>query len=264
MRSSSGPSNATGAPAGGPDPAPPPPTLVGVGVGPGDPGLVTARAVAVLRAAGRVFAPTTAVDAVGRAESIVRQASPEVRVERLVFAMGADGEDRQAGFRRAAEQVAAALAEHALVAVAVLGDPNIYSTFSSLAVEVQARRRDVKVETVPGIMAFQDLAARAGTVLLEGTERLSLVTALAGPAPLDDVIDDGDQAVVVYKGGRHLPAIARRLAKAGRLEGAVVGELLGLPGERVLPAVEAAALGPATYLATLIVPPVARRQGDSQ
>ncbi len=232
--------------------------LVGVGVGPGDPELVTARAARVLRSAGRVFAPTTAIDAVGRAESVVRQACPGLRVERLVFEMGADGDSRRAGYRRAAEQVAAACDASEVVAVAVLGDPNVYSTFSSLAEEVRDLRPGVQVETVPGIMAFQELAARAGTVLLDGTEQLTLVTALAGPAPLDGVVEDGERAVVVYKGGRHLPAIAERLAAAGRLDDAVVGELLGLPGERVLPAAEAAALGPAAYLATVIVPPVAR------
>jgi precorrin-2 methylase len=62
---------------------------------------------------------------------------------------------------------------------------------------------------------------------------------------------------VIYKGGRHLPAIAARLADAGRLDGAVVGELLGLPGERWGPAKEHADR-PASYLATVIVPPVGR------
>ncbi|MGH9280356.1 MAG: precorrin-2 C(20)-methyltransferase [Acidimicrobiales bacterium] len=234
--------------------------LIGVGVGPGDPELVTARATRVLRTAGRVFAPTTAIDAVGRAESIVRQACPGVRIDRLVFDMGAIGDERRAGYCRAADQVLDALGREEVVAVAVLGDPNVYSTFSGLAAEVRGRRPEVTVETVPGIMAFQELAARARTVLLDGTERLSLVTALDGPAAVDGPLAAADGAVVVYKGGRHLPAIADRLASTGRLDGAVVGELLGLPGERVLPAAEAAALGPAAYLATVIVPPVGRRR----
>ena len=117
--------------------------------------------------------------------------------------------------------------------------------------------RGVAIETVPGIMAFQELAARSGTVVLDGAERLHLVSAAGGPEVLDVPLADPDAAIVVYKGGRHLPALAERLEAAGRLEGSVFGELLGLPGERIAPLGEAAR-GPATYLASVLVPP--RRQ----
>jgi precorrin-2/cobalt-factor-2 C20-methyltransferase len=91
-------------------------------------------------------------------------------------------------------------------------------------------------------------------VLLDGVESLTLVTALAGPEPVTEALADPTRAVVVYKGGRHLPAIAKALADAGRLDGAILGELLGLPGERVAPVAEAVDQ-PASYLATVIVPP---------
>ncbi|HEX2273955.1 MAG TPA: precorrin-2 C(20)-methyltransferase [Acidimicrobiales bacterium] len=227
-----------------------------MGVGPGDAELVTLQAVRVLRRADRVFAPATALDAVGRAESIVRQVCPEVAVERLAFEMTA-GEARHAALAAAADRVAACLDAGEDVAFVTLGDPNVYSTFPALAAAVRERRPGTEVHTVPGITAFQALAARSGTVLLAGTERLSLVTALDGPASLDAVVDDPEAAVVVYKGGRHLPAVAKRLAEAGRLGGAVAGELLGLPGERVAPAADLAA-GPASYLVTVIVPPAGR------
>jgi precorrin-2/cobalt-factor-2 C20-methyltransferase len=64
--------------------------------------------------------------------------------------------------------------------------------------------------------------------------------------------------VVVYKGGRHVPALAAALKRAGRLDGAVLGELLGLPGQRVVPLAEVADQ-PASYLATVIVPPARDR-----
>jgi len=244
--------------------------------------LVTARAVRVLGEADRVFAPATALDAVGRAESIVRQACPDTAVERLAFEMSA-GTARDTALAAAADRVATCLDAGEDVAFVTLGDPNVYSTFSSLAEEVRARRPDVPIETVPGIMAFQDLAARSGTVLVDGqerlavdtvpgitafqdlasrsgtvlvtgTERLTLVTALDGPEALDAALVDPGGAVIVYKGGRHLPAVAEHLADAGRLDGAVAGELLGLPGQRIGPAADLAD-APASYLVTVIVPP---------
>lgn len=231
--------------------------LIGVGVGPGDPELVTAQARRVLREADRVFAPSTAPDAVGRAEAIVREAVPGVAVERVAFPMSGGTAARSAGHRAAAAAMAPHLDAGEAVAFATLGDPNVYSTFSSLVAEVRSLRPDQAVETVPGIMAFQVLAARSGTVLLDDSEELALVSAVDGPAQVHDALADPGRAVVVYKGGRHLPEIARRLAEVGRLEGAVVGELLGLPGERVAPVAEMAG-APAAYLATVIVPPAGR------
>jgi precorrin-2/cobalt-factor-2 C20-methyltransferase len=228
--------------------------LVGVGVGPGDPELLTVKALRALHQADRVFSPTMAVDSVGRAESIVREADPTIRVERLVFAIRRDEEARSQAHHRAAERIVECIDAGERVAFITLGDPNVYSTFHHLARLIVELRPDVPIETVPGIMAFQDLAARAGVVVLDGTERLQLVSAVDGPEAVDEALADDDAAVIVYKGGRHLPAIAERLQEKNRLDGAVFGELLGLPGERIGPVKEYADAA-AAYLATVIVPP---------
>jgi precorrin-2/cobalt-factor-2 C20-methyltransferase len=229
-------------------------SFIGVGVGPGDPGLVTLKAVSVLRAADRVFGPTIAPDAIGRAESIVRQVAPEVVVDRLVFAVQRDQAARDKANEEAAGLVCARLDSGEQVAFITLGDPNLYSTFHHLAALVLERRPATTIETVPGIMAFQDVAARAGIVLADGSERLQLVSAVEGPDVLDAPLADGNATLVVYKGGRHVRAIMDRLERAGRVEGAVLGELLGLPGQRV-GALKELAGQPAAYLASIVVPP---------
>jgi len=235
--------------------------LLGVGVGPGDPELITVKALRLLGQVDRVFAPTMASDVVGRAESIVRQAHAGIDVERLVFAVAVDADggdrDRAAAHVVAAERVVACLDAGEQVAFVTLGDPNVYSTFHHLAGAVLERRPETDVQTVPGIMAFQDLAAQAGVVVLDGTERLTVVSAVEGPDVLDPALDDPETAIVVYKGGRHLPAMAQRLAAVDRIDGAVFGELLGLPGQRTGP-VTTHADRPAAYLATVLIPPASR------
>ena len=238
----------------------PGPVLVGVGVGPGDPGLVTRRAVEVLRDADRVVAPSTSAMAVGRAEAIVREVAPDVAVERVPFVMEVGTEARDAALAAAAATLVAHLDSGERVAFVTLGDPNVYSTFSSLAGAVRESRPSVPVEVVPGIMAFQDLAARTGTTVVDGTEHLVLIPAHARAADtaLEAAAADPSAAVVVYKGGARIGAVAATLAGHDRLDGAVMGELLGLPGGRVAPLAEVAGQ-PVSYLATLIVPPVRPR-----
>ncbi|GIU84018.1 MAG: precorrin-2 C(20)-methyltransferase [Acidimicrobiales bacterium] len=228
-----------------------PATLVGVGVGPGPADLLTLRAVEVLKSVEVVAAPVTSERAVGRAESIVRQVLPDLFVHRLPFVMEPKSDERTAAIHRAARWITERLDEGCSVAFITLGDPNVYSTFTRVREQVERMRPLTPVTTVPGIMAFQDLAAKAGCVLVEGRESLRLV---CGPFGGADSVPraDPDEALVVYKGGEHLPEIAHAVGERRR-GGGVVGELLGMPGERVVPLERAE--GRASYLTTVIVPP---------
>jgi precorrin-2 C(20)-methyltransferase len=227
--------------------------LVGVGVGPGDPELLTVKAVRVLREADLVLVPVMAPGEKGRAEAVVL--AHVERSERVVFALNDRGgvtERRANAWDAAARRVVTAFEEGAgTVAFATIGDPNVYSTFTYLAQSVRAHLPDVVVETVPGVTAMQDLASRSGTVLAEGTESLRLLPLTGGTAGLCEALESGD-TVVAYKFGSVAGEVLAAVADAGRLEGAVYGARLGLPGEDIRPA--AAIEGPVPYLSTLIVP----------
>lgn len=237
---------------------PVPGRLVGVGVGPGSPDLLTVRALRALRRATVVVAPCTDLTATGRAEAIVREAAPDVVVERVVFVMAPDPLERAAALDAATDQVRSLLDAGEEVAFVTLGDPNLYSTFSSIASGVTRSRVGTPIVTVPGVMAFQELAARAGTVLADEQQSFLVLPANAVAASAPDgaiaaALANESCTVVVYKGGRAVAAVADRLRDAGRLDGSVLGELLGLPGERIAPVAEVADR-PASYLSAVIVP----------
>ena len=234
-------------------PIPGGPCLVGVGVGPGDPELLTDRARRILLAAGRVLAGSISDDATGKAEAVVHAAAPGVAVERVVLHVGPDARARRRTLAAAAERIAVLLDQGELVAFATLGDPHLYSSFPALAEAVQALQPGAVVEAEPGILPFQQLAAATSTTVAQGEERITVAILGDDPAELDSLFDHDDSTVVIYKGGRELPAVAASLARRGRLGAAVAGELLGQPGERCL-ALADLATGPGSYLATAIVP----------
>ncbi len=222
--------------------------LTGVGMGPGDPELVTVKAVRVLREADLVVVPVMSLDEMGRAEATVRAHIDHERITRLVFALddrGGATPERIAAWDDAADAVAA---QEGHVAFATIGDPNVYSTFTYLAAAVLERRPDAVIDSVPGITAMQALAATSGTVLCEGTESLALLPLTAGIEAFDEALTHFD-TVVAYKGGRHMSAVREVLEKHGRLDSAVFGAALGLPDETVgaLPEM-------APYLSTVIAP----------
>jgi precorrin-2/cobalt-factor-2 C20-methyltransferase len=206
--------------------------LIGVGVGPGDPEHLTLKALRALKEADKVFVPDG-----GRAAEIV---AAHVTVEPLTFAM-TDVGSREMHWAKAAERIAQT---EGTAAFATIGDPNLYSTFTYVANAVRRLQPDVVIETVPGITAMQDLAARTGTVLAEGDETLALIPYTAGDATLRQALESAD-TVIVYNGGRHLPAVLEAVADAHRT--AVYGEELGRPNQTLQ-----APAGKAPYFSTVI------------
>ncbi|MEU6349512.1 precorrin-2 C(20)-methyltransferase [Streptomyces sp. NPDC047072] len=233
--------------------------LIGVGVGPGDPELVTVKGVNALRAADVIVVPVMDTGERGRAEATVLHYVPQEKVVRVVFALNerSDRARREAAWDAAGWRVAQLLREHGRVAFATIGDPNVYSTFTYLAQTIGELVPDVAIETVPGITAMQDLAARSGAVLTEGTEPLTLVPVTAGSEVLKDALA-GPGTVVAYKFGRQAAEVAEALRESGRIEDAVWGAALGLEGESIRSAAELDG-SPLPYLSTLIAP--ARREG---
>ena len=244
------------------------PHLIGVGVGPGDPELITVRAVRILEMADVILVPAadTSDADIGRAEAVVLAACPSVvdRVRRIPFSMaarhGVDRRRRDAWQMSADEAVRAFSSGAGSVVFATVGDPSIYSTFSYLADTVRSLVDGCQVSVVPGITAMQALAASSVTPLVEGQEMLALIPVTSGLDAFARALDGAD-TVVVYKIGGHLAEVAKLLRERNCDAEAILGVDVGLPTESIKRLAETDS-NATSYFSTLIVPPTRTRTGE--
>ncbi len=231
--------------------------LCGVGVGPGDPKLLTLAAVEAIKSADLVLAPTSSQDEPGRAEEIIRKAIGAIPIRRILFDMtkGEIGiELRKATASAAAKEIATLLRPGERAAFLTIGDPNVFSTFNLLARSVASIDPSFEISSIPGIMAFQDLVSRSGMTLLDEEESLRLLVGLHVDDQIEEALRDSSSAVVIYKGGRNLPAIVELARRTDRLADSWIGMKIGLEESEVT-RLQDIGVEPVGYLSTVIFPP---------
>jgi precorrin-2/cobalt-factor-2 C20-methyltransferase len=132
--------------------------LVGLGLGPGNPELLTLRAVRLLKEADTVFVP-------GRiAHDLVAPYRDPVMLD---FPMTDDEAKIRECLRANAEKIAP-VAENGLAVFGILGDPNFFSTFSRLCDVLAETHPGIGCRTEPGISSITAFAAAAGVSVNEG------------------------------------------------------------------------------------------------
>ena len=166
--------------------------LVGLGLGPGNPELLTFRAVRLLKEADTVFVP-------GRiAADLVAPYRDSVMLD---FPMTDDEERIRACLESNAERIAP-VAENGLAVFGILGDPNFFSTFSRLCGIISERHPGIECRTEPGISSITAFAAAAGISLGGGFV----------------VSDGGEPSALIRLKARHPKKIIAGLKKEGYRE----------------------------------------------
>ena len=223
-------------------------TFYGVSVGPGDPELLTAKALRILAACPVIAAPQTA-SGEQLALSIARQAVDLTGKELLplAFSMDRDEAVRKAAWQKAAGQVRAVLDRGQDVAMVVLGDVSIYSTYCSLMDLLRAE--GYATEMIPGVTSFSAVAARLGISLTTMEEPLHIL-----PASQSEQWTGLDLpgTKILMKSGRSLGPLIEELSRRDLLDRASLVANCGLPGEVVCRDLWAVSV-PTGYYTTVIV-----------
>lgn len=203
--------------------------LYGVSVGPGDPELLTLKAVRLIQEADVVAVPN-----IGRkrqtAYAIAEAYLQDKELLDCPTPMTRDRSIAERAYVDIADQLCGKLDEGKTVAYLALGDVTVYSTY--IYVHDIVRERGYEAEITPGVTSFCAVAARLGMALCEGPERLLVAPVLA--ADVDEILD-APATKVFMKSGRAIGELRDKLAQRGQLDSASMVANCGLPDEKVFP-----------------------------
>ena len=202
-------------------------TLYGIGVGPGDPELLTVKAVNLLQKSDIIAVP----DKGSGEKTALNIVKDYVEGKALLYCatpMTRDAEKLEEGYTLSAERICEQLEQGKDVAFITLGDPTVYSTYIYIHKKVVAKGYDAEI--IPGVTSFCAVAARLGRSLCERSERLMIVP--ASHKEVDDCLKI-DSNFVFMKAGREITALKEKLGEYNLLEGSAMVENCGMEGERV-------------------------------
>ena len=201
--------------------------LYGISTGPGDPELMTLKAVRLLEKCGTVFVPRTKGED-SLALSIAAQCV-DMQGKNIIcmdFPMSSDTQLINLNYQRIAENVCTELEKGDCVMLC-LGDISVYSTFSPIAAIVS--ERGYTVERVAGVTSFCAAAAGLGIPLVNGSEVLTVIP--YSSERLSDLIGSEGRKVIM-KSGRHSAELISLLKQKGQR--VWTAENIGLSGERFM------------------------------
>lgn len=192
--------------------------LIGLGVGPGDPELLTVKALRALEAASVVAFPAGRQGQPGLAEQII---APWLRPNQvrlpLTFSFAREPDCLTAAWEAAANQVWPYLQQGQDVVFASEGDISFYSTFAYLAQTVQRQHPQVSIRAIPGVCSPLAAAAALGQPLTVQAEKLAILPALYSPEDLETALGWAE-VVVLMKVSSVYPQIWEILQRHGLLQ----------------------------------------------
>ncbi|MCR5757913.1 MAG: precorrin-2 C(20)-methyltransferase [Selenomonas sp.] len=223
----------------------------GIGVGPGDPELLTVKAIKAIEKVDVLIAPKTEKKDGSVALTVAKPyLKKDVEIVYQVFPMVKGfAENSTDAWEANKQEILALLQAGKNVAFLTIGDPMFYSTY--IYVFRLLENEGVDIQTIPGIPAFAAIGSQLGYPIVEGDDVLSIIPATASQEKVEKAMQAADN-VVLMKVYKNFEDVADMLDKNEMAEQAVLVSRAGLDDEKIIYDVLAHKKDKLNYLSTIL------------
>ena len=191
--------------------------LVCIGCGPGDPDLLTVKAVNAIKNADIIACPISKEGKSSIAFSVVSSIldkSKNQEIINLVFPMTKDKDILETTWERNSKILADKVLSGKKVVYLTVGDPYLYSTWIYLHKKIETKYPEIKITVIPGIVSMFTFASKVGISLGEGAEKISIVPSCYDLSKVKELAKNSD-TMVFLKDGRYFDQVIELLKEAG-------------------------------------------------
>ena len=211
------------------------PELIGIGVGPGDPELLTVKAVNAIHNADVIMCPASKEDRPSIALSVVSSLidkSKNQEIIRLIFPMTKNKELLEKTWKKNAEIMASKVLSGKNVVYLTVGDPYLYSTWMYMHKEIKLNHPSIKISAIPGIVSIFTFASKVGVSIAEGAEKVSIIPSCYDLTTVKEIAKNSE-TMIFLKDGRYFDQVIELLKESGFPENSIfaIGQDLGTENE---------------------------------
>jgi len=193
------------------------PELIAVGCGPGDPDLLTVKAVKAIQNADIIMCPTSKEGKPSIALSAISSILDKTKnqeIVNLVFPMTKDKKTLESTWEKNAKILAEGVLAGKNVVYITIGDPYLYSTWIYLHREISKNYPEIKTTVIPGIVSMFTFASKVGISLAEGAEKFSVIPSCYDLSQVKEIAKNSD-TMVFLKDGHYFDQVVELLKESG-------------------------------------------------
>ncbi len=193
------------------------PELIAVGCGPGDPELLTVKAVKAIQNADVIMCPTAKEEKPSIALSVISSLIDKTKnqeIVNLVFPMTKDRDILENTWEKNAKRLSDTVLSGKKTVYITVGDPYLYSTWIYLHKELQEKHPEVKITVIPGIVSMFTFASKVGISLAEGAEKMTVIPSCYDLTQVKELAKNSD-TMVFLKDGKYFDKVIELLKEAG-------------------------------------------------